>query len=71
MARSSLYFVSSRWTGSRITLDWSDKARFSAWRIHQDAYVLNLTPLPGSNLSTARIKPMLPSCTRSCRGRPE
>ena len=33
------------------------------------AHVLNLKPLVGSNLSTERCRPVMPSATRSCGGR--
>jgi hypothetical protein len=39
-------------------------------RIHQVAYVRNRVPAKGSNFSTARIKPRLPSCARSSRRSP-
>ncbi len=45
--------------------------RWIAWRIHQVAYVENLKPLRQSNLSTAWMRPRLPSCTMSSSGRPE
>ena len=44
--------------------------RWIAWRIHHVAYVENLKPLRQSNLSTAWMRPRLPSCTMSRSGRP-
>ena len=51
---------------------WSAIERVIAWRIHHVAYVENLKPLVWSNLSTARIRPRLPSWIRSssCIPRP-
>src|SRR3954452_6006968 len=45
--------------------------RVMAWRIHHVAYVENLYPRRYSNLSTAFIRPMLPSWikSRNCRPR--
>ena len=45
--------------------------RWIAWRIHHVAYVENLKPLRQSNLSTAWMRPRLPSCTMSRSGRPD
>ena len=45
-------------------------ARVMACRIHHVAYVENLNPRRQSNSSTARISPMLPSWTKSRKGRP-
>ena len=53
--------VSTMCTGMRMVRLWSATARVMAWRIHQVAYVQNLKPRRYSNLSTARIKPALPS----------
>ena len=53
--------VSTMWTGMRIVRLWSATARVIAWRIHHVAYVQNLKPRRYSNLSTARIRPALPS----------
>src|SRR5260221_519988 len=39
--------------------------RMIGWRMHQVAYVENLWPRRYSNLSTAFIRPMLPSWIRS------
>lgn len=35
---------------------------------HHQAHVLNLKPFVGSNLSTERCSPVMPSATRSCEG---
>jgi hypothetical protein len=35
-----------------------------AWRVHHVAYVENLWPRPCSNLSTIRLRPMLPARIR-------
>src|SRR5216117_2098674 len=45
-------------------------ARVIAWRIHHVAYVENLYPRRYSNLSTAFMRPMLPSWMRSRNCRP-
>ena len=58
------------WTGMRIVRDWSARPRWIAWRIHHVAYVENLKPRCHSNLSTARIRPALPSWMRSRKPRP-
>src|SRR5476649_2033868 len=50
---------------------WSAIERVMAWRIHHVAYVENLYPRRYSNLSTAFIRPILPSWikSRNCRPR--
>ena len=58
------------WTGMRIVRAWSAIARVIAWRIHHVAYVQNLKPRRYSYLSTARIRPVLPSWIRSRKLRP-
>src|SRR3989338_4812687 len=45
-------------------------ARVIIARIHNDAYVENFTPLSGSNLSTALMRPMAPSCFKSSKDSP-
>ena len=62
--------VSTMCTGMRIVRLWSATARVIAWRIHHVAYVQNLKPRRYSNLSTARIRPALPSWIRSRNDRP-
>ena len=62
--------TSIMWTGIRIVRAWSAIARVIAWRIHQVAYVENLKPRRYSYLSTARIRPVLPSWMRSRNDRP-
>src|SRR5947209_19949935 len=57
-------------TGTRIVRPLSATARWTACLIHQVAYVENLKPRSGSNLSTAFIKPMLPSWIKSSSGNP-
>ena len=57
-------------TGIRIVREWSAIARVTACRIHQVAYVENLYPRRYSNLSAARIRPILPSWIRSSRCSP-
>ena len=52
-------------TGIRIVRDLFATPRWTAWRIHQVAYVENLKPRRQSNFSTARIRPMIPSWIRS------
>jgi hypothetical protein len=47
--------------GTRMIRDFDHRARVMDWRIHQTAYVENLTPRSGSNLSTARMRPRFPS----------
>ena len=71
--RVSRFMCSTMWTGMRIVRAWSAIERVIAWRIHHVAYVENLKPLVWSNLSTARIRPRLPSWirSRSCIPRPE
>ena len=59
--RISLLMVSIMCTGMRIVLAWSAIARVMACLIHHVAYVENLYPRRYSNLSTAFIRPMLPS----------
>src|SRR5258706_909479 len=61
LVRTSLLIVSIMCTGIRIVRAWSAMARVMAWRIHHVAYVENLYPRRHSNLSTAFIRPMLPS----------
>src|SRR5206468_4192964 len=68
--RMSLLIVSIMCTGMRIVRAWSAMARVMAWRIHQVAYVENLYPRRYSNLSTAFMRPMLPSWIRSRNCRP-
>ena len=63
--------VSSRCTGKRMVHRRSASARETAWRIHQGRVGAELVAAPArSNFSTARMRPMLPSCTRSRRCRP-
>src|SRR5471030_2949564 len=62
--RLSLLMVSIIWTGIRMVRAWSATDRLTACLIHQVAYVENLYPRRYSNLSTARIRPILPSCIR-------
>jgi hypothetical protein len=45
-------------------------AAWTAWRIHQTAYEMNLTPRSGSNFRAAVIKPRFPSPIRSTSGTP-
>src|SRR3982751_6362750 len=66
----SFDIVSIMCTGMRIVRAWSAIARVIAWRIHQVAYVLNLYPRRYSYLSTARIRPVLPSWMMSRNDRP-
>ena len=68
--RFSLLMVSIMCTGMRIVLAWSAMERVMAWRIHQVAYVENLYPRRYSNLSTAFMRPILPSCIRSRNSSP-
>lgn len=49
---------------------WFIIARSIVWRIHQVAYVEKRKPRSGSNFSTARISPRLPSSIRSSNARP-
>mmetsp|Transcript_13897 Transcript_13897/g.58454 ORF Transcript_13897/g.58454 Transcript_13897/m.58454 type:complete len:299 (+) Transcript_13897:275-1171(+) len=57
-------------TGSLIVRLWSFTALEQLCRIHQCAYVENLNPLSGSNPSTPRIKPPMPSWMRSSNATP-
>ena len=57
-------------TGILIFLDWFLIALWIDWLIHQVAYVANLNPILGSNLSTAFIKPIFPSPIRSINSNP-
>src|SRR5206468_4939227 len=68
--RMSLLMVSIMCTGMRIVRAWSAMALVIAWRIHHVAYVENLYPRRYSNLSTAFMRPMLPSWMRSRNWRP-
>src|SRR6185295_11104935 len=61
---------SSTLAGRRITREKSPSARRIAWWIHQIAYVENLKPRLWRNRSAARMRPVLPSWTRSGRERP-
>ena len=70
LVRISLLMVSIMCTGMRMVRAWSAMARVMAWRIHHVAYVENLYPRRHSNLSTAFIRPMLPSWIRSRNCRP-
>ncbi len=65
-----LEILSTMWTGSLIVLLWLARARLIDCLIHQDPYVLSLPPFSGSNLSTAFMRPMLPSEMRSESGSP-
>src|SRR3954468_23706225 len=58
------------WTGSRIVRDEFSSPRWIDWRIQSVAYVENLKPRRQSNFSAARIRPSMPSCTRSPSDRP-
>ena len=69
-AQTTLWMVSTMWTGIRMVRAWSAMARVMAWRIHQVAYVENLKPLVWSNFSTARMSPRLPSWMRSRKASP-
>jgi hypothetical protein len=62
--------ASIMWTGIRIVRDCSAIALVIAWRIHQIAYVENLKPRRYSNLSTARMRPVLPSWIKSRKPMP-
>ena len=62
---TSLLMVSIIWTGILIVLAWSAIDLVIACLIHHVAYVENLYPLRYSNLSTAFIKPILPSWIKS------
>ena len=62
--------VSTICTGTRIVRAWSARARVIACLIHHVAYVENLYPLSLSNLSTAFIKPILPSWIKSKNNKP-
>ena len=68
--RPILLSFSTTWTGMRIVRDLSASARATAWRIHHVAYVEKRNPLHGSNFSTARIRPSVPSWMRSRNGSP-
>src|SRR5919107_4520365 len=57
-------------TGTRMVRPLSATARCTACLIHHVAYVENLQPRSGSNFSTARIRPTLPSWIRSSKGSP-
>src|SRR5215208_3292094 len=57
-------------TGTRMVRPLSATARCTACLIHHVAYVENLQPRSGSNFSTARIRPTLPSWMRSSKGNP-
>ena len=54
--------------GTRMVRPLSAMARVMAWRIHHVAYVENLKPRSGSNFSTARMRPRLPSWMTSGSG---
>src|SRR5271169_5145690 len=56
-----LLMDSTIWTGILIVRDWSARALVMDCLTHHVAYVLNLYPLLYSNLSTALIRPILPS----------
>mmetsp|Transcript_22747 Transcript_22747/g.71268 ORF Transcript_22747/g.71268 Transcript_22747/m.71268 type:complete len:211 (+) Transcript_22747:562-1194(+) len=62
--------MSWMWTGRRMRRDWSARERMIDWRIHQVAYVENLKPRSGSNFSTARARPNMPSWMMSEKSRP-
>mmetsp|Transcript_7234 Transcript_7234/g.17367 ORF Transcript_7234/g.17367 Transcript_7234/m.17367 type:complete len:270 (-) Transcript_7234:961-1770(-) len=65
-----LIWRSCRCSGTRRMRDWSAIALVIACRIHQCEYVENLKPRSGSNRSTPRIRPCIPSDIRSGRGSP-
>ena len=67
---TTLLICSIMCTGTRIVLAWSEIERVIACLIHQVAYVENLKPFLYSNFSTALIRPILPSCTRSKKCKP-
>mmetsp|Transcript_27257 Transcript_27257/g.92789 ORF Transcript_27257/g.92789 Transcript_27257/m.92789 type:complete len:201 (+) Transcript_27257:245-847(+) len=58
------------WTGRRIVRLWSAMARMTACLIHHVAYVENLKPFSGSNFSTARVRPKVPSWMTSWKWSP-
>ena len=60
-ARLRLPIRSDMWVGTRMVRARSATARLTACWIHHVAYVENLKPRRYSNLSTARMSPMLPS----------
>src|ERR1044072_8470479 len=68
--RFILLMVSIMCTGMRMVRAWSAIERVMAWRIHHVAYVENLEPRRYSNLSTAFMRPMLPSWIRSRNCKP-
>ena len=73
---SSDFVSSRRWIcsptsrGIRMVRPCCWTARWRAWRIHQVAYVEKRKPRSQSNLSTARIRPKVPSWTRSAMSTP-
>src|SRR5215210_744711 len=62
--------ASTTWAGRRTVRALSATARVTAWRIHHVAYVEKRLPISGSNFSTARIRPALPSWIRSSKSTP-
>src|SRR5215212_2596057 len=69
-ARAIFRILSPMCTGTRMVRPLSATARCTACLIHHVAYVENLQPRSGSNFSTARIRPTLPSWIRSSKGSP-
>mmetsp|Transcript_38313 Transcript_38313/g.100474 ORF Transcript_38313/g.100474 Transcript_38313/m.100474 type:complete len:209 (-) Transcript_38313:115-741(-) len=53
-------------TGKRMRREWSAMAREMACRIHHVAYVDSRKPRDASYFSAALMRPIEPSCTRSC-----
>ena len=56
--------------GTRIAQPLSRKCRLISPTIVGVAYVENSSPRSGSNLSTALMRPIVPTCTRSSSGSP-